>query len=298
MNPSRIAGLAFSILATVIAVASVLLPPINATTELVIAAFLIALFGMPHGALDTVYAQEVYQLRTVAGWIGFTLLYLLPILLVVLVWQFAPTLFLWGFLIISLAHFSADPSSGTPLMARIFYGGAIIVLPALLHASEVARLFSMLIGVERAAAVVLWLNVLSWPWLAGIVAFAAYCLWLEWLTGVEIAAVAVLAVLGSPLLAFTVFFCGMHSLRHILRTASYAAGATSLLFAAAILPLLAWLGLFVSALFFWRDIPLEARLMQLIFVGLAALTVPHMALLERVRQSGWRKHSGHIKDFV
>jgi hypothetical protein len=48
-----------------------------------------------------------------------------------------------------------------------------------------------------------------------------------------------------------------------------------------------FLMLFGAALIWLRALPIETRLVQLIFVSLAALTVPHMALVERVRFSGW-----------
>jgi Brp/Blh family beta-carotene 15,15'-monooxygenase len=108
------------------------------------------------------------------------------------------------------------------------------------------------------------------------------------MTGLEIAAVAILATFAPPLVAFAVFFCGMHSARHILRTRDYSGPASPKMMLAACLGPMAGVALLAAAAVLWlRNVPMEARLIQLIIVGLAALTVPHMALVERVRFSGW-----------
>jgi len=129
---------------------------------------------------------------------------------------------------------------------------------------------------------------------AGIVVAAACCLRSDWPTALEIVSVGLLSIFLMPLLAFTIFFCGMHSFRHILRTVnSSAKSPLHLLISASIVPLLACFLVFGAGFLKLRQVPLEARMIQLIFVGLAALTVPHMALVEQVRFSGWGKEVEH-----
>jgi len=288
MNAQRVQGLAFSLLAILLSALTITIRPLNQTTELFVMAALILLFGVPHGALDTVFARRIFRLRTIRGWLIFTLVYLALVLLVILLWQAAPVLFLSGFLVISLAHFSGDPAAGTPLVSRILYGGAIIVLPVLLHAQDVSRLFSFLVGETASARVLYGLHLLVWPWLIALSCAAAYSLRTNWLTTAELAAVALLAVFTEPLLAFTVFFCGMHGARHILRTFEYSGRSQPRqLVVSAFAPMLAVLVAALGAFFWLPHLSVETRIIQVVFVGLAALTVPHMLLVERVRSTGW-----------
>ncbi len=286
----RIQGGVFSVLALTLAAASTVLPRLDARVELFVAAVMIILLGVPHGALDTIFARQLYRVRTIQGWAGFAVLYGAPAAAVVALWLAAPTLFLLGFLLISAAHFSGDPADGTHGLSRLLYGGAVIVLPTLLHAGEVGRLFGLLAGSEAAAHLMPWLGGLAWPWLAGLLASTLVEARRFWQTALEMLAVAAVATAAPPLVAFTLFFCGMHSARHILRTVAYATPlAPRLLLTSSLLPMALVLAASAVGWFGLRSTPMDGRLVQLVFVGLAALTVPHMALIERVRLSGWRR---------
>lgn len=200
----------------------------------------------------------------------------------------SPSGFLIGFLLISMLHFSGDPTAGTPWMARALYGGAIIVLPTLLYAGEITRLFALLVGIDSASLVTPFLRLLAWPWLIIFVLAAIQRLTKDWLTALEMGAVALLAVLAPPLISFTVFFCAMHSARHILRTINYSGSSSlGLILGAMSLPMLGVLLASATAWHFLDGMPINGAIIQLVFVGLAALTVPHMALVERVRLQGW-----------
>ena len=288
MNALRIQGFAFSIGAILLAVVAVSTARFDSQVELIVVASLIVLLGIPHGALDTIFARKLYGIKTLGGWLRFALIYLLLGASVVGFFMLAPSGFLIGFLLISMLHFSGDPAAGTPWFARAMYGGAIIVLPTLLYAGEITRLFALLVGIDAATLVTPFLRLLAWPWLISFVLAAIQRLPKDWLTALEMGVVALLAVLAPPLISFTVFFCAMHSARHILRTINYSGSSSlGLILGAMSLPMLGVLLASATAWHFLGGMPMNGAIIQLVFVGLAALTVPHMALVERVRLSGW-----------
>ena len=288
MSPLRLQGLIFSVLAFATAALSVFLAPMDARQALWMAALLIVLLGIPHGALDPIFAKELPQINSGASWAGFVVCYLMLAASVVCLWRVSPTLFLIGFLGISVLHFSGDPAPGATFLSRLLYGGSVITLPFLWHADEGGRLFSLLVGRDAALPVADGLHLIAWPWLAGLALVAVYNGRRDWLFALEISAVGSLALAATPLLGFSVFFCGMHSMRHILRTQKYSGFGPQRLALMAVFPVLAVL--FIAALG-WTllpDSPIDERMLQFLFVALAALTVPHMVLVERVRFTGWQ----------
>ncbi|NQW80503.1 MAG: ATP-binding protein, partial [Polaromonas sp.] len=133
MTALRRQGLWFSILALTTGILSVLFVPLDPQLELLLAGLCIVLLGVPHGALDPIFAQALPQIKSRTSWVVFVLAYLLLAALVVALWWYAPTIFLLAFLSVSVLHFSGDLAEGANFLTRFFYGGAAIVLPAALN---------------------------------------------------------------------------------------------------------------------------------------------------------------------
>ncbi len=278
-------GRVFCGLALAFVIASLVGARLEPRHELLAAGALLLLLGMPHGAFDVVFARKLFGVADVKGWAVFSLCYVGLAAAVVGLWMAAPTLFLCAFLIFSAVHFGGDPAGSVSWLTRGLYGGAVIVLPALWHGPELQRLLGGVAGPASAAFVAPILGQLAPPWLAATVLACALQARTSRLAACESAALAALSLAAPPLAAFTVYFCAMHSPRHILRTlASLQAAEVRRALAMALWPTLAVL--LAAALLGWRmsDLLVEARVMQLVFVGLAALTLPHMLLLEHARR--------------
>ena len=281
-------GLLFSALAWLALVASPWLPHLEVQAQLLVLSPVILLLGVPHGALDIVFVRQLAGLQTLAGWGLFTGAYLSAAALVVALWWWSPGVFLAAFLLLSGVHFSGDLEGRAPASFRILYGGAVVFCPLALNAAEATQLFAFLTGPAAAQVIVAALQWAASPWVAAI-GFAALAGAKRYpVHSIELISIAAVLTLLPPLMGFALFFCGMHSARHVLRTRDYGGTATLLpLVRIAAVPMLFTVAGVVGVGWLAEGRPLDLRLAQLLFVGLAALTVPHMIVVERVRFSGW-----------
>lgn len=241
---------------------------------------LVALLGLPHGALDHRVASALWPLITprdhaifIAGYIGLAIA-------VVVFWIIAPSFALGAFLIYSALHFSDDWRDDVGLWQSLPLGFSVIALPAFVFQSDVAVLFGFLTAEPTAT---LFAALLHKTAIAAIIA-SAVCLVVNfrrapWVT-VEYALLVATALVAPPLIYFVIYFCALHSPRHFLITADQLrlTPLQGLRFAWPILMAtmaMTAVGAIVLSAF---NPAFEPATLQIVFIGLAALTVPHMLL--------------------
>jgi Brp/Blh family beta-carotene 15,15'-monooxygenase len=179
---------------------------------------------------------------------------------------------------IAAYHFGSDWTPRGHALTRLGYGLTIVSLPAVLHPGEEARIFALL-GTQHAQTFVAVSRLLA-PLavlaggVGGLLQFKQSRRDL-----VEFLFIVAGALLLEPLVFFTCYFSLLHSPRHLLETAEYLGLKSFRSIALKSLPILV-ATLALAALFYLhlQGAPSSGRIVMTVFVGLAALTVPHMLL--------------------
>lgn len=252
--------------------------------QVLLLAPLVAILGLPHGALDLPIAEALWPLESRAQQGMFAVLYLALSGAVVAVWVLLPSFALLAFLAYSMLHFSDDWADDLPAL-RWSGGLATVGAPALLHHVEVEAVFAMLaqygatLAADAAAlagGVGLAMLVVSILTSARARGPAALELAILWLTAATL----------PPLMYFAVYFCALHSIRHFTATMRVVPNGRRALAGAlllsAIVTLIALLTLHLGLPDTLADTSEQG--IRVIFIGLAALTVPHMILVDRFRR--------------
>jgi beta-carotene 15,15'-dioxygenase len=172
---------------------------------------------------------------------------------------------------------------------RLVIGAALLSAPAFAHQTSVAVIFSWLIPSEGASAVARAMSLASLPLLlsaAGVICWR----WRKLRAQCEEILVVVFAATAlQPLTFFAIYFCVLHSMRHLadVRQTLSKLRASTLVLNAAPYAAAAMASCWAGSVFF-PNLPVGASLLSSVIVGLAALTVPHMLLCERLASLPWQ----------
>jgi Brp/Blh family beta-carotene 15,15'-monooxygenase len=247
--------------------------------ELLVAATVLVLLGVPHGAVDHRVARPFLRTRFGPSWfLWFTAGYLAVAAVILALWFAAPDGALVLFLLVAAFHFGTEDAFGQGPIARTARGAMPIALPILLHA-ELTEGFFRALGADVEVVPALFAVVLLWIPI-GALHVVALLRARSYLDLAEIGAIGLAFAALPPLAGFAFYFLVVHSPRHMALLAARhdarnaAAGWSWAFRNSAMLTVAAFL---IGALLFQvHDGTYGERLVRAVFWLVAALTVPHV----------------------
>ena len=254
-----------------------------------IALIAIVFIGLPHGAMDGALAIHLGWMNQPVKAAMFLLGYVGLAAVVVGLWFLAPVIGFLAFLAISLFHFGRGdivPHTKEHKNAEVVMrGGLVLAGISLFHRTEVDGIFEILVGSNTS---------LVWSFLQAVGALTILLIPIVIISKppserrsllLEISGFLLLFAFAPPLLGFAVYFCCIHSVHHFTHMGEmlkstihqFEITRTTVLFS-----LMTWaVGLLILA-YRSASVGVEPALIQVIFIGLAALTVPHMILVDGI----------------
>ena len=248
--------------------------------------FLIATIGVSHGSLDNFKGNKLLKILKIKNKFLFYLIYIFVSLAVIGSWLIFPLLTLAIFLIVAAYHFGKEDSvfgkvnKFKLLNLLLFLKGSLIILaPLYFHHYETIQIFEIL-GVKLIQYNISLIIILMSLSLISNFFINKNIL----LSLLDSFTVIILNMNFEPLLAFTVYFCFLHSIRHSLslvqdiNSKNLKKGLISFLKKAFPLTIVTAFG-FVIAVFLLNEYYLlDLAILKVVFIGLASLTFPHILL--------------------
>ncbi len=239
-----------------------------------------AAIGLPHGALDVVIGPSVAKpLAFFGAYIGFAAA-------IVLFWLWAPLSGFAVFFASSWVHFARGDADHHHQLGSaggllgISTAGCAIGLPLALHSETVAPLLSdLLLGTAtmsaRQVAALGWM-IATPAIMAGVVAVMAAVSVRRYAAISELLILGLTAAVVHPLVSFALYFSLWHSPRHLI--------AMNVDRRVALPTIAATVATLLVAGLVWRFVePTSSVAVQVVFIGLAALTGPHLVVTELFR---------------
>jgi len=260
---------------------------------------LILTIGISHGSLDHDKGKKLLNTLKIANMYFFYLLYIFIAVLIIILWLMLPTTTLILFLIVASYHFGKEDTdfltNNNLSLNQLFYflkGLLIVIAPLNFHFEETINIFKLLFISDEKFYIFLGYiesyNIIPIIFIFSV--FSSICLFIKNFRFINFSifldffSILILNYYLSPLLAFTFYFCFLHSIRHsislIFELDQNNLKNGFLIFIKKALPitLITAIIFLVSLLILKNYYVLDNAILKVIFIGLASLTFPHILL--------------------
>ena len=260
---------------------------------IILCLFLILILGISHGALDNIKGIKLLKLFGYKQTISFYLAYMLISSLIIIFWLIFPNTVLLLFLIVAAYHFGKEDTIFSFrkkfFISEILFflkGSTVIMAPLLLKREETYEIFRILnfnIFEAKFFSDEFLVSMLCMSFLSSLYISKKENADLKGVMIMDFFSLIILNFFLSPILAFTLYFCFLHSIRHSISlifelNESFKPGLKKFIRKA--IPLTVVTGvIFLLAIFFLNNLyRLDEAIYKVIFIGLASLTFPHILL--------------------
>ena len=260
---------------------------------------LILSIGISHGSLDNFKGRKLFQILKIDNFSIFYFGYILIALIVIFLWILIPYVSLIIFLMVASYHFGKEDTQFL-IIENSYYnqflfflkGSLIVFAPMYFHFDETISIFRLLLienetfykflDLIESNRVLPYFVILST--LANILLFTKNFELKKFTIFLDYFSILIINYYFSPLVAFTIYFCFLHSIRHSISLMSELdennLGNGFKIFIKKALPLT-----FITAIFCVIGLYLlnntynfDSSILKIIFIGLASLTFPHILL--------------------
>ena len=260
---------------------------------IIVSLFLILTIGISHGSLDHIKGKQLLKILGFKSCILFYFGYLMISLITIFTWILFPNFLLLFFLIVASYHFGKEDSEFLNKSKKKNYelvyflkGSLVIVAPLLFHKNETIFIFQSL-NFDISESILINNLMLYYFILLSFCSSIFLCLNknldTKSLLIMDFLSILILNYFLNPILAFSVYFCFLHSIRHsislIKKINNNIKKGFSIFFKKAFPLIIITILAYVIALFFLNNYnELNESIYKVIFIGLASLTFPHILL--------------------
>ena len=271
----------------------------NFNISSIICFVLILIIGISHGSLDHEKGKKIFKIFNIKNISYFYLFYILISIFVIILWSIAPSISLVIFLVVASYHFGKEDTqflinkiSYFDQILFFFKGSLIVLAPMFFHFEETVSLFKLLLVESEFFYSTLEFIEKNMLLFIGLILSALSSIFL-FLKEFEIKkftiffdyfSILILNYYFAPLIAFTIYFCFLHSIRHSISliyeidSSNFNKGLRKFIKKALPLTILTAFLCLIGMYYLNNIYDLNSSILKLIFIGLASLTFPHILL--------------------